>query len=72
MAKKVRLTLDLSERMNEVLEELAQESGSPKSEVLREAIKLADAVHRAKRENRKVGATGPNSESDRLEKEFVI
>jgi hypothetical protein len=68
--KKVRLTLDLSQHMNQVLEEIARETGSPKSEVLRDAIKLARAAHDARREKRRVGATAPGS--DKLEKEFIF
>lgn len=70
MATKIRLTLDLSERMNATLEELARDSGSPKSEVLRDAIRLAEAANRARRNGWRVGATAVGE--DRLEQEFIL
>lgn len=56
MAKR-RMTLDLSERLDEILTELADETGTTKSEVLRKAIGLFEAVHKARQKGDKILVT---------------
>lgn len=59
---KVRLTLELSEDVNQDLEEIADESGSTKSEVLRKAIALVKAASDGKRRGRELALIDPKSE----------
>lgn len=54
-ATKVRLSLDLSPLTNEVLEEVAANQHTTKSEVLRKAIGLVKLADDARRGNRKIG-----------------
>lgn len=52
---KIRLSLDISPEANTLLEELAQEVGTTKSEVLRKAIVLMEVAVGAKRQGKKFG-----------------
>lgn len=52
--QRVRLSLDVSVELNELLEELAEETGSTKSDVLRKAIALMDVAVDARREGKRV------------------
>jgi len=51
---KVRLSLDVSPELNHLLEELADQTGTTKSDVLRKAIALMDVAVDAKREGKRV------------------
>lgn len=51
----VRVSLDLSSKLNEKLEGLAEDIGVSKSDVLRRAIALLDFALDAKRQNKKFG-----------------
>jgi predicted transcriptional regulator len=53
--EKVRLSLDISPELNELLETLATTTGGTKSEVLRKAIALMEVVVEAKRQGKKFG-----------------
>ncbi|HEV7858499.1 MAG TPA: ribbon-helix-helix domain-containing protein [Pyrinomonadaceae bacterium] len=53
--EKVRLSLDISPELNELLEQLAGWTGSTKSEVLRKAIALMEVAVEAKRQGKKFG-----------------
>jgi predicted transcriptional regulator len=53
--EKVRLSLDISSELNDLLERLAEQSGSTKSEVLRKAIALMEVATEAKRQGKKFG-----------------
>lgn len=65
---KVRLSLEVPAELNRVLEQIADESGGTKSEVLRKALALMRVAHQATRDGRKIGIAAPDS---RLETEFV-
>lgn len=52
---KVRLSLDISPEMNELIAQLAERTGSTKSEVLRKAIVLMEVAVDAKRQGKKFG-----------------
>ena len=54
-AEKVRLSLDVSSELNKKLEELANETGATKSELLRKAIALMEVAVEAKRRGKKFG-----------------
>lgn len=53
--EKVRLSLDISSEMNELLERLADATGGTKSDVLRRAIALMEVAVEAKRQGKKFG-----------------
>lgn len=54
--KTVRLTVDVSQDLNALIEDLAKSSHTSKSEILRRSIALMDFAQKAKREGRKVGS----------------
>nr|WP_201280427.1 CopG family transcriptional regulator [Hassalia byssoidea] len=58
----VRLNLDLSPELNEILEELANKIGGSKSDVLRQAITLMQVMVIAKEQTKKLGI----AEADQL------
>jgi predicted transcriptional regulator len=58
----VRLNLDLSPKLNEILEELANKIGGSKSDVLRQAITLMQIMVIAKEQTNKLGI----AEADQL------
>lgn len=53
--EKVRLSLDISPEMNDLLERLADATGGTKSDVLRRAIALMEVAVEAKRQGKKFG-----------------
>ncbi|MBN4005329.1 CopG family transcriptional regulator [Nostoc sp. LPT] len=58
--KMVRLNLDLSPELNQILDELANKIGTSKSDVLRQAITLMQIMVIAKEETKKLGVTEAN------------
>lgn len=52
---KVKLSLIVSEQLNETLENLAHESGSTKSDVLRKALALLEVASEARRDGNRIG-----------------
>ena len=59
-AAKVRLTLDVTDELNERLNRLAEEAGGSKSELLRKAIALVEVAVNAKRSGRQVAVVDKN------------
>jgi predicted transcriptional regulator len=57
---RVRLSLDLSPELNELLERLAVAIDGTKSEVLRKGIKLVEVAERAQRQGKKFGIAEPD------------
>jgi predicted transcriptional regulator len=57
---KVRLTLDLTDELNDRLNGLAAEAGGSKSELLRKAIALVEVAVEAKRSGRRVAVIDKN------------
>ncbi len=53
--EKVRLSLDISRELNDLLEELAARTGGTKSDVLRKAIALMEVAVDGKRRGLKLG-----------------
>jgi uncharacterized protein HemY len=51
----IKLTLNLSPELNQILEELAHKIGGSKSDVLRQAITLMQIMVKAKEETQKLG-----------------
>lgn len=69
---RTRLTLDLSERLNEVVERLAKERGMTKADVLRTALEFLTMADAAKAAGMHVGAWEEEVGSGiRREREFV-
>jgi predicted transcriptional regulator len=58
---KVRLTLDVTDELNNRLDHLAAEAGGSKSEFLRKAIALAEAAVAARKEGNEVAIINKNS-----------
>ncbi|MEH2144724.1 CopG family transcriptional regulator [Nostoc sp.] len=58
--KMVRLNLDLSPELNQILDELAEKIGTSKSDVLRQAIMLMQIMVTAKEETKKLGVIEAN------------
>lgn len=53
--QKIRLSLDISPALNDLLERLAADTGASKSDVLRKAIALMEVAAEAKRRGQKFG-----------------
>ncbi len=53
--KKVRLSVDISDQLNETLQDLASQTRSTKSEVLRRAIALMEVAVQAKERGQRLG-----------------
>lgn len=52
---KIRLSLDVSPELNETLDELAQKTGTTKSDILRKAIALMEVAVEAKEKHNRLG-----------------
>ncbi len=59
-AAKVRLTLDVTDELNERLNGLAEEAGGSKSEILRKAIALIELAINAKRSGKHMAVVDQN------------
>ena len=55
MAEKVRLSLQVSDELNRLLEEMADDAGITKSDVLRQALALMKAARDGKKDKRHLG-----------------
>ena len=66
--EKVRLSLDVSPQLNDVLEDLARRTGRSKSDVLRQAIALIQVASNARSEGKRIGIA---EEGDQLSTEIV-
>lgn len=67
---RVRLTLDLSQRLNAIVDRIAAENESSKADVLRFAIEFLGAATEAKKAGMHVGAWKEDG-GTRREREFV-
>ena len=70
-AARVRLTLDLSQKLNTVVDSLAAESDSSKADILRLAVEVLNAIKEAKKSGMHVGAWVENPDGSRREREFI-
>ena len=52
---RVRLNLVITKQLDEMLEKLAEENGTNKSEILRKALALFEVAHEAKEHGNKLG-----------------
>ena len=64
MTAKVRLNLQVSEQLNTDLEEMADSTGSNRTEVIRQALALMKIAHQARREGRHLGLVSDPSKLD--------
>lgn len=62
MANKIRLTLEVTPEINSVLENLAEATGSTKSDVLRKAIALFEYAAKNKAKGRELALIDSKSE----------
>ena len=68
MSEKVRLSLQVTEELNRLLEQMAAESGTTKSDVLRQALALMKAAKDGKKTSRHLGFV---ADPRRLDTEIV-
>ncbi|MBC6418321.1 MAG: hypothetical protein GDA44_05775 [Prochloron sp. SP5CPC1] len=66
--EKIRLSLEIPIEIDLRLEQIAQDLGSTKSDVLRRALALTEAAHEARKQNKIVGVL---TQDLKLEKEFI-
>lgn len=67
--QKVRWSVDVSDELDRVVEDLAYEEGTNKSDVLRRAVALLRVAHDGKRQNKHLGFT---SKPDNLDTEIIM
>lgn len=60
----VRLELQLSTELNGVLEQIASDTGTTKTDVIRQALALVRVANSAKREGRHIGLVRDSSKLD--------
>ena len=68
MTSKLRLNLLLSPELNRVLAEIADDTGSTRSDVIRQALALMKVAHQGKKEGRHLGLV---MDPTRLDTEIV-
>ncbi len=66
--EKVRLSLQLSSELNDILEEIAEAGTTTKTEVIRQALALMRVAHRVKNDGKHLGIT---SDPSRLDTEII-
>lgn len=70
-APRTRLTLDMSARLNQAVEDFASENGFTKAEVLRNAVEFLLKAKRASNEGLTVGAWKNDAGGRLVEREIV-
>lgn len=68
MTDKVRLSLQVSQELNQTLEEIADSTGTNRTDVIRQALALMKIAHTAKRDGRHLGIV---SDARKLDTEIV-
>jgi predicted transcriptional regulator len=66
--EKVRLNLQVSRELSNVLDEIAESSGGNRTDVIRQALALMKVAHDAKKDGRHLGLV---SERSKLDTEIV-
>jgi Arc/MetJ-type ribon-helix-helix transcriptional regulator len=66
--EKVRMNLQVSAELNDVLDKIADDTGSNRSEVIRQALALMKVAHEAKQKGKRLGIV---SDPSKLETEIV-
>jgi predicted transcriptional regulator len=67
-AEKVRLSLQVSQELNQTLEEIAESTGTNRTDVIRQALALMKVAHAAKRDGRHLGIV---NDARKLDTEIV-
>jgi metal-responsive CopG/Arc/MetJ family transcriptional regulator len=62
--EKVRLNLQVSQELSQVLDEIAESSGGNRTDVIRQALALMKVAHTAKKEGRYLGIVKERSKLD--------
>ena len=70
-AARVRLTLDISQKLNAIVDSLAAENDTTKADVLRFAVEVLSAATEAKKSGMHVGAWAEDADGTRHEREFI-
>ena len=65
MAEKVRLSLQVSEEINRMLEQIAEEASTTKTDVFRQALALMKVAHDGKRAGQHLGFVKDPKKLDR-------
>ena len=68
MAEKIRLNLQLSEELFNELEEIASDTATTRSDVVRRALALLKAAHAGKKSGKHLGLA---RNADRLDQEII-
>jgi predicted transcriptional regulator len=66
--EKIRMNLQVSSELNEVLDKIAGETGSNRTEVIRQALALMKVAHEAKQKGKRMGFV---TDPAKLETEIV-
>jgi metal-responsive CopG/Arc/MetJ family transcriptional regulator len=66
--QKVRLNLQVSAELNQMLETIAEDTGAQRSDVIRQALALMKVAHEARRNGKHIGLV---SDPQKLETEIV-
>ncbi len=72
MAGKVKITLDLSERLSEQMEEARQKRGITKADFFRQSLGLLFAMEKAQQEGFNVGAYRHNPDGSTDQRVFLL
>jgi predicted transcriptional regulator len=67
-AEKVRLSLQVSQELNRTLEDIAESTGTNRTDVIRQALALMMVAHSAKKEGRHLGIV---SDARKLDTEII-
>lgn len=67
-SKTVRMNLQVSTEINDLLEKIADETGSNRSEVIRRALALMKVAHDARQRGKRLGLV---ADPDKLDTEIV-
>jgi hypothetical protein len=71
-SKRVRFTIELTKRLDEILDDIASENGSTKAEVLRFAIDFLEAGMKAKKDGLIVGGWQDDNEGVRKRERVFV
>jgi predicted transcriptional regulator len=66
--EKVRLNLQISQELNRAIEEIAESSGTNRTDVIRQALALMTVAHSAKKDGRHLGIV---ADARKLDTEIV-
>ena len=66
--EKVRMSLQVSQELNQVLEDIAESTGTNRTDVIRQALALMTVAHNAKKQGRHLGIV---SDARKLDTEIV-